>query len=49
MNNSKAAGLSLANLWVGFIAFAAATVLGVYQVVLHNGQERRTGKLVIVR
>ena len=37
MNDSKAAGLSLANLWVGFIAFAAATVLGVYQVVERSG------------
>jgi cytochrome c oxidase subunit 1 len=37
MNDSKAAGLTLANLWVGFIAFAAAALLGVYQVVERSG------------
>jgi cytochrome c oxidase subunit 1 len=33
MNNNNAAGLSLANMWVGFIAFLAAAVLGLYQVI----------------
>ncbi|OOY42065.1 hypothetical protein BOV91_08210, partial [Solemya velum gill symbiont] len=33
MNDYKAPGLALANMWVGFIAFAAAVLLGVYQVV----------------
>lgn len=33
MKDSNAAGLSLANMWVGFIAFLAAVVMGVYQVV----------------
>ena len=29
----NAAGLSLANMWVGFIAFLAAVLMGLYQVV----------------
>jgi cytochrome c oxidase subunit 1 len=37
MNDTRAAGLSLANLWVGFIAFGAATLLGVYQTVERSG------------
>ena len=37
MNDDKAAGLGLANMWVGFIAFLAAAVLGVYQVVERSG------------
>ncbi len=37
MNNDKAAGLALANMWVGFIAFLAAATMGVYQVVERSG------------
>ncbi len=37
MTNDKAAGLTLANLWVSFIAFGLAAVLGVYQVVERSG------------
>ena len=37
MDDSKAAGLTLANLWVGFTAFAAAALLGVYQVIERSG------------
>jgi len=37
MNDDKAAGLALANMWVGFIAFLAAAVLGVYQVLERSG------------
>ena len=33
MNQSNAAGVSLASMWVGFIAFAVAALLGLYQVV----------------
>ena len=33
MADSRVASLSLANMWVGFAAFAVAVVLGVYQVV----------------
>ena len=33
MSQSRAAGLSLANMWVGFTAFAAAALLGLYQVI----------------
>jgi len=37
MNNDKAAGLALANMWVGFIAFLAAATMGVYQVIERSG------------
>ena len=37
MNDDKAAGLALASMWVGFIAFLAAVVLGVYQVAERSG------------
>ena len=37
MKYDKAAGLALANMWVGFIAFLAAAVLGVFQVVERSG------------
>ena len=33
MNQSNAAGLSLASMWVGFIAFVVAALLGFYQVI----------------
>ena len=33
MSHSKVASLSLANMWVGFSAFAVAVLLGVYQVI----------------
>ena len=36
-NSEKAAGLSLANLWVAFIFFAVAALLGVYQVAERAG------------
>ena len=35
--DNRAAGLGLANMWVGFIAFAAAAVMGLYQVVERSG------------
>ena len=37
MTDDKAAGLALANMWVGFIAFLAAAVMGVYQVLERSG------------
>ena len=37
MNNDKAAGLALANMWVGFIAFLAAAIMGLYQVAERSG------------
>ena len=37
MNNDKAAGLALANMWVGFIAFLAAAFMGLYQVAERSG------------
>ena len=37
MNYDKAAGLALANMWVGFIAFLAAAFMGVYQVAERSG------------
>ena len=37
MNYDKAAGLALANMWVGFIAFLAAAFMGVYQVTERSG------------
>ena len=33
MSTSKAASLSLANMWVGFAAFAVAALLGLYQTI----------------
>jgi cytochrome c oxidase subunit 1 len=35
--DNRAAGLGLANMWVGFIAFAAAAVMGLYQVAERSG------------
>ena len=35
--DNRAAGLGLANMWVGFIAFAAAALMGLYQVVERSG------------
>jgi len=37
MKDDKAAGLALANMWVGFIAFLAAAFMGVYQVAERSG------------
>jgi len=37
MNMNKTASLSLANMWVAFIAFVGAVALGVYQVVERSG------------
>ena len=37
MNDDKAAGLALANMWVGFIAFLAAAFMGLYQVAERSG------------
>jgi cytochrome c oxidase subunit 1 len=37
MTNDKAAGLALANMWVGFIAFLAAAFMGLYQVAERSG------------
>ena len=37
MNYDKAAGLALANMWVGFIAFLAAAFMGLYQVAERSG------------
>ena len=37
MKYDKAAGLALANMWVGFIAFLAAAFMGVYQVAERSG------------
>jgi len=37
MSNDRAAGLALANMWVGFIAFLAAATMGVYQVIERSG------------
>ena len=37
MNNDKAAGLALTNMWVGFIAFLAAAFMGLYQVAERSG------------
>ena len=37
MTDDKAAGLALANMWVGFVAFLAAAVMGVYQVLERSG------------
>ena len=37
MDDTKAAGLSLVNMWVGFIAFLAAAVMGLYQVLERSG------------
>jgi cytochrome c oxidase subunit 1 len=37
MDDTKAAGLSLVNMWVGFIAFLAAAVMGLYQVIERSG------------
>ncbi|MEN8205113.1 MAG: b(o/a)3-type cytochrome-c oxidase subunit 1 [Pseudomonadota bacterium] len=37
MNTDKAAGLALANMWVGFIAFLAAAFMGLYQVAERSG------------
>jgi len=37
MTDDKAAGLALVNMWVGFIAFLAAAVMGVYQVLERSG------------
>jgi cytochrome c oxidase subunit 1 len=37
MSDTRAAGLSLANMWVGFIAFGVAALLGVYQTVERSG------------
>jgi cytochrome c oxidase subunit 1 len=37
MSDSKAAGLSMANMWVGFIAFLAAAAMGLYQVAERSG------------
>lgn len=37
MSDTKATRLSLANLWVGFTAFAVAAVLGFYQTVERSG------------
>jgi len=37
MKDDKAAGLALANMWVGFIAFLVAAFMGVYQVVERSG------------
>ena len=36
-SSDKAAGLSLANLWVAFIFFLVAALLGVYQVAERAG------------
>ncbi|MDJ0957515.1 MAG: b(o/a)3-type cytochrome-c oxidase subunit 1 [Arenicellales bacterium] len=35
--SEKATGLTLASLWVAFAAFAAATILGLYQVIARSG------------
>jgi cytochrome c oxidase subunit 1 len=37
MKHDKAAGLALANMWVGFIAFLAAAFMGLYQVAERSG------------
>jgi cytochrome c oxidase subunit 1 len=37
MKYDKAAGLALANMWVGFIAFLAAAFMGLYQVAERSG------------
>jgi cytochrome c oxidase subunit 1 len=37
MSDDKATGLTLANLWISFIAFGVAAVLGVYQVIERSG------------
>lgn len=37
MSDSKAASVSMANLWVAFIAFAAACLMGLYQVAERSG------------
>lgn len=37
MSDDKAAGLALANMWVGFIAFLAAAFMGLYQVAERSG------------
>ena len=37
MKDDKAAGLALANMWVGFIAFLAAAFMGLYQVAERSG------------
>ena len=36
-STTDAAGLGLANMWISFVAFAAACLLGVYQVVERSG------------
>ena len=37
MKDDRAAGLALANMWVGFIAFLAAAFMGLYQVAERSG------------
>jgi cytochrome c oxidase subunit 1 len=37
MNDTKAVTLSLANMWVAFIAFGAAAFMGVYQTIERSG------------
>ncbi len=37
MNDTKAVTLSLANMWVAFIAFGAAALMGVYQTIERSG------------
>ena len=37
MKDDKAAGLALANMWVGFMAFLAAAFMGLYQVAERSG------------
>ncbi|MEN8130002.1 MAG: cytochrome C oxidase subunit I, partial [Pseudomonadota bacterium] len=37
MSDTRASSLSIANLWVAFIAFLAAALMGVYQVAERSG------------